>query len=204
MIGFAAVLAFCLPTHPPRARATIALTSVGAGRADATVTIEPPSVVSNPDYVQQLSWQGHKKSVEAMLRRVRPGVYETVKLLPLTGSWKSLIRMQQGRVRGDVPVYLPADPAIPATEVPAEPHVTRAFVSDTTLMQRERKHDIPGWLWSAATSIVLAIIAVLLAIIGWGLNRVAGRVSTDASPPAASPSRRSRVPAHVATAGAPR
>jgi hypothetical protein len=108
MIGFAAVLAFCLPTHPPQARATIALSNVGVGQANATVTIEPASVVSDPDYVQQLSWQGHQKSIEAMLRRVRPGVYETVKPLPLTGSWKSLIRMQQGRVRGDVPVYLPA------------------------------------------------------------------------------------------------
>ena len=49
-------------------------------------------------------------------------------------------------------------------------------------MQRERKRDVPGWLWSAGTSFVLAIIAVLLGIIGWGLNRVAGRITGE--PPA--------------------
>ena len=49
-------------------------------------------------------------------------------------------------------------------------------------MQRERKRDIPGWLWSTATLVVLSIIAVLVAIIGWGLNRVAV-LGAGGSPP---------------------
>jgi hypothetical protein len=104
-----------------------------------------------------------------------PGVYQTVKPLPLTGSWKSLIRFQQGRTRADGPVYLPADPAIPATAVPALTQVTRPLIADARLMQRERAHDVAGWLWSLATLLVLAIIVVLVTIIGWGLNRVATR-----------------------------
>jgi hypothetical protein len=183
--GLAAILAFCLPTHPPAgAMASIALdpTRTTDARADVIVTFHPASIVSEPDYVQQVSWQGHTRAVDATLHRVAPGVYRTVKPLPLTGSWKSLIRFQQGRVRGDVPVYLPADPAIPAAAVPAAPRVTRQLIDDTRLMQRERKRDVPGWLWSAATLLVLAIIAVLVMIIGWGLNRVATRSS--AAPPA--------------------
>ena len=124
-VGFAALLAFCLPTHPP------------AG-ATATVTLTP--------------------------------------------KWKSLIRIQPGRERADVPVYLPADPAIPATGVAAVRHIMRALIADTTLMQRERKRDVPGWLWSTATLAVLSIIAVLVAIIVWGLNRVAV-LGAGGSPP---------------------
>ena len=199
--GLAAILAFCLPTHPPRASATVALDHLGTS-SGATVTIHPAATVSGPDYVQQLSWQGHARSVVAIMHRVAPGVYRTVRPLPLSGSWKSLIRVQQGRIRGDVPVYLPADPAIPAAPVPAVAHVTRPFRSDTTLMQRERKHGIPSWLWSVATSVVLVIIAILLAIIGWGLNRVARRVS-EAPPPSASPTRE-RGGLRVAPAGAGR
>jgi hypothetical protein len=198
--GLAGILAFCLPTHPPQASATIALDQAGV-RSGATITIRPASTVSAPEFVQQLSWQGHARSIVAVMRRIGPGVYHTVKPLPLAGSWKSLIRIQQGRVRGDVPVYLPADPAIPAAEIPAARRVTRAFVSDTRLMQRERKRDIPGWLWSVATSIVLAVIALLLMIIGWGLNRVAGRLGRAAPPPGARPLPR---PLHVAPAGAGR
>ncbi len=141
---------FCLPTHPPAgATATVRLSPASGARqpltaANATVTFHPASVVSDPDYVQQLSWQGHTKSVVEILRREAPGVYRTIKPLPLAGSWKSLIRIQQGRVRADVPVYLPADPAIPAAAVPAARVETRALIADTTLMQRERKRDVPG------------------------------------------------------------
>jgi hypothetical protein len=195
-IGFAALLAFCLPTHPPPgATATVTLSPTGGAgpaRANATVTFHPASVVSEPDYVQQLSWQGHTTSIERPLRRVAPGVYQTRTPLPVSGTWKSMIRFQQGRVRGDVAVYLPADPAIPAPAVPAAGRVTRPVIADTTLMQRERKRDVPGWLWSTATLVVLSIIAVLVVIIGWGLNRVAVR-SAGAVPPtsrAGQPSRR--------------
>lgn len=203
-VGLVAILAFCLPTHAPRATGTIALGRVstigGVPRAQATVTIRPAFTVSAPDYVQQLSWQGHTTSVEGVMRRVAPGVYRTVAPLPLGGSWKSLIRVQQGRMRADLPVYLPADPAIPASLIPARAAVARAFVPEHTLMQRERKRDVPGWLWTVATSMVLAIIAILLAIIGWGLNRVSrlDRSALSRGEPA-----RGRFPARLAaTSGA--
>ena len=174
----AAILGFCLPTHvPSNATATLALDHDNGKTAYATVTFRPASVVSKPDYVQQLSWQGHTKSVEALLKRIGPGVYRTTKPLPIDGNWKSLIRMQQGRARADIPIFMPADPAIPVGGIAAKPHVTRALVSDTTLMQRERKKGIPGWVWSAATTAVLLIITVLLIIIGWGLNRVSSRLA---------------------------
>jgi hypothetical protein len=181
LAGFAAILGFCLPTHvPPGATATIALDHDNGVTAYATVTYRPASTVSKPDYVQQLSWQGHDKGVQALLRRVGPGVYRTPKPIPLAGSWKSLIRMQQGRARADLPIYAPADSAIPAPGIAAQLHVTRPLTSDTALMQRERKKDVAGWLWSIATSAVLIVIAVLLVIIGWGLNRVGARISTGA------------------------
>jgi hypothetical protein len=195
---------FCLPTHPPRAAtATIALDRLTNRASNATITIHPASVVSRPDYVQQLSWQGHANSIVGILQRTGPGVYRTVKPLPISGSWKSLIRIQQGRVRADVPVYLPADPAIPAALVPAQARVTRAFVSDTTLMQRERKRGVAGWLWSVATGVVLGIIAALLVIIGWGLNRVGGLVS-GAPPPNATRAAGRRRRVNVAPVGAGR
>jgi hypothetical protein len=201
--GLAALLAFCLPTHPPAgASASVTLDRAPGNTAErgATVVFHPAAAVSDPDYVQQLSWQGHTKAVEAMLRRVAPGVYRTVKPLPLTGSWKSLIRFQQGRTRADVPVYLPADPAIPAAGVPAVSHVTRPLIADARLMQRERKRGVAGWLWSTATLLVLAIIAVLVMIIGWGLTRVATRC-TDAPQ---RPPRRARTTVPLAPAGAAR
>lgn len=113
--GVAAVIAFCLSNHASgAATATISLDrSPSAGSSAATVAFHPASLTAHADYVQQLSWQGHTKSVAMVMHRVAPGVYRTVKPLPLSGTWKSLIRFEQGRTRGDLPVYLPADSAIP-------------------------------------------------------------------------------------------
>ncbi|MHB8657018.1 MAG: hypothetical protein ACYC91_03540 [Solirubrobacteraceae bacterium] len=194
LAGFAAVLAFCLPTHPPTgATATLTLSARTGGStrtAEATVVVRPASVLSRPDFVQQLSWQGHTASIEKVLRRTGPGVYRTLEPVPISGSWKSMIRMQQGRMRADVPIYMPADPAIPAAGIPAVTRTTRALVSDTTLMQRERKTGVPGWLWSVATALVLAVIVTLLLIMGWGLNRVGDRVLEGPEPPGPAPEKR--------------
>jgi hypothetical protein len=113
-------------------------------------------------------------------------VFRTTEPLPVSGSWKALLRLQNGSTLADVPVYLPADPAIPAAGIPALPRFTRALVSDSQLMQRERKRDVPGWLWAAGIGSVLVMIALILLILGWSLDRVtrlAGRVYAPESPP---------------------
>jgi hypothetical protein len=71
-------------------------------------------------------------------------------------------------------VRLPSDDAIPARAVPAESG-NRAFVPDRTLLQRERKPDVPGWLWGGASAVVLALAAAFLGALAWGLGRVARR-----------------------------
>ncbi len=122
--------------------------------------MRPASLADGADVVQELAWQGHKRIVQAQMRRIGPGVYRTVKPLPVHGSWKALIRIQNGATLADVPIYLPADPAIPAAGIAALPRFERPLVSDSTLMQRERKRDVPGWLWGVGISIVLAAIAL--------------------------------------------
>jgi hypothetical protein len=113
------------------------------------------------------------------MRRVARGVYETTEPLPTIQPWKALIRLQNGSTLADVPVYLPADPAIPAEAIPASPRITRPLISDSELMQRERKRDVPGWLWAAGIASVMSTVAVLLAILGWSLNRVARRAAAS-------------------------
>ena len=137
LAGFAGVLAFCLPMHPPAgATGTVVLDRAAVGpraSANATITIAPAGLAAHADFVQQLSWQGHTKSIERTLRPIAPGVHRTDVPLPLYGTWKSLSRLQNGGIAGDVPVYLPADPAIPVTGIPALRSFTRAFIIDQRL-----------------------------------------------------------------------
>jgi hypothetical protein len=182
---FGILLAVLVPTHvPDGAKAKLTLTRVDAGpgaHVQATVRVHPASLADGADVVQELAWQGGAPVVQDQMRRVAPGVFRTVKPLPVDGSWKALIRIQNGGAMADAPVYLPADPAIPAAGVAAESGVTRALVTDSKLMQRERKRDVPGWLWGGAVAAVMAAIVALLAIIGAGLNRIATRLPGQGS-----------------------
>jgi hypothetical protein len=71
------------------------------------------------------------------------------------------------------PVFLPADPAIPVGEVPVRPQITRALQADHEVLQRERKPDVPLWLWTAAGAVVLLLTAGLLGALSWGVGRLA-------------------------------
>jgi hypothetical protein len=187
---FAALLAVLVPSGVPAgSSASVALTDAGDGRAHATVMVKPAAVAENADFVQELAWQGGERSVQAPMRRLGPGLFRTTEPLPVEGSWKALIRIQNGSTLADVPVYLPADPAIPAPAIPASARFERALVSDSQLMQRERKRDVPGWLWAVGIGSVLVMIALLLVILGWSLDRVA-RLAAAAYAPQSPPRNR--------------
>ena len=172
--GLGVLVAALIPTSaPPGSSATVALDRSG----NATVRFSPASVVEDADFVQELAWQGGARLVQAPMRRLAPGVYRTSEPLPVHGDWKALIRVQNGTTLADVPIYLPADPAIPAPAIPASARFTRPLESDAELMQRERKRGVPGWMWAAGIASVMSTVTVLLAILGWSLNRVARRAA---------------------------
>jgi hypothetical protein len=175
LVGLGAILAALVPTGVPAgSSASVTLDRAGT----ATVRFSPAALADGADFVQELAWQGGARLVQAPMRRRAPGVYRTSEPLPAHGDWKALIRVQDGSTLADVPVYLPADPAIPAAGIPAQAHFTRALVSDSELMQRERKRGVPGWLWAAGIASVMSTVAVLLVILGWSLNRVARRAAS--------------------------
>ena len=106
--------------------------------------------------------------------------------MPLSGEWKTMIRLHSGDALTALPVYLPADPAIPVEGIPAAPRIERAFGDEVQLLQRERKADVAGWLWGVAYGAVLAIALGFLALLAWGVHRV----SLEREPSARARSRR--------------
>jgi hypothetical protein len=159
----------------------------GPGEAEGTVKFDPPSAADHAKWVQTTAWQGGGLRVDK-LERVREGVYRTTGPLPVSGEWKTLVRLHRGRELAGIPVYLPADPAIPARGVAAKPSFQRPLVDETTILQRELKKDVPGWLWGAASLIVLLISIGFVLALGWGTSRLARGASEPSGtrePPAA-------------------
>jgi hypothetical protein len=180
-----ACIAFPLPkSGSSDARAAITLRTVDPApnrTVHATVRVQPASAADETEWLTATVWQGGGLVVNR-LHRISEGVYETTQPLPVYGNWKALIRMSTGRALLAVPVYLPADPQIPAKGVPARDQVVRPFIDDGEILQREAK--------GGALAVVLPAYFLLALIIGgefaaltWGLRRMRrvaiGRAASD-------------------------
>ncbi|OBG14037.1 hypothetical protein A5765_11725 [Mycolicibacterium celeriflavum] len=166
---------------PESASAAITLTEVpnaeGERYVTADVQITPANLVSDdPNWVSVLGWQGELPNGRGIfidhLEQVGPGHYRSTEPMPVSGTWKTLLRVHDGRTLAAVPIYLAGDPGIGAEEVRAEASMTRPFVSEITILQRERSPDIPQSLWLIGCLIVLVCSLAMVAGVTWGGGRI--------------------------------
>lgn len=183
--------------------ADVSLADAGPGQVVPTVRLSPPDAAEGAEFMNVTAWQGGGLVIEPLEPTGEPGVFRTAGPVPVTGEWKSLVRISRGNTLSGMPIYLPEDPAIPAEGIPASASFERAFVPDHEILQREQK-DVAGWLTGFAYVVVAAIALVLLVMIAWALHRLAvaaevPRGATESAPAQATPSRdrivRPRVPA---------
>jgi hypothetical protein len=163
--------------QPQDVRAAVSLEDVpGAQQREvlATVRFDPPDVAEGATWVRAIAWQGGGR-IGFELERLAPGVYRTPEPLPVHGEWKAGIRVANGRTMLALPLFAPADPGIPAGEVPAPAQFTRALAPEHELLQRERDDGTPGWMWTAGSLTVLALFLPFFAFLGWGVGRFASR-----------------------------
>jgi hypothetical protein len=183
-----AIFGYGLQTSPGSAKnAHITLTELSSAphrTVAATIELNPRNAADNADWLTVTAWQGGGKLVLDRLDRLGEGIYRTTKPIPVSGEWKAVLRLHRGNSIDGVPIYLPNDPAIPAAEVPASPSFTRQFTSDKKILQREAKTSSAAVVTSAHLA-VLAISALLLALLGWGLRRLAldGKAEWRRTPP---------------------
>ncbi|STQ63722.1 Uncharacterised protein [Gordonia bronchialis] len=201
MVVFVAVAAIVtangLTYHTPDLTATFTVADAAAddGNTMRTATIElSREIPDDAEWVQLMAWQGGESELRGLhidtLRKVGPTTYETTEPFPVGGSWKTLLRVQNGKEMGAVPVYLPADPGIGATEVIAQPGTAYPFEQELSILQRERKADASALAFGMASLVVLACTLAFIWLLCWGAVRVnAARreqlAEVDATPGAA-------------------
>lgn len=164
-----------ITTKPQNLAASMQVSPVGedGSRANAAFEFNRPPVDGAPAWLTITSWQGggsHGLHVDH-LRRVSPTRYETTTTMPVTGSWKTMVRMQDGRHLAAMPVFLPADASLNKPEIAAADGAQRPVGDEKRLLQRELKHDVPSWLWLIAGMVVLLCSLILVLSLGWGVAR---------------------------------
>lgn len=128
--------------------------------------------------IMTIAWQGGGV-VSNVMEEVAPGTYRTTREIPVGGSWKTVTRMQIGRRMLAVPVELPADPGIPVAGHRNPGTETQQMQNELMLLQRERREDVPTWLWAPAIVIVLGGIALFTVGLGFAVARLGLRVTPD-------------------------
>jgi hypothetical protein len=160
---------------PSNLKATFGINDVQSSprTADITVKLDPATLIDDPSWLTITAWQGGGRVVDP-LKQTGPGTYETTKPIPIDGDWKTLLRIHDGRTLTAVPIYLPADSAIPAPAIKAEDGMTRKAIPEIQILQRERK-DGGMVLWTIANLVVLACTLALIAAMSWGVGRYSRR-----------------------------
>ena len=174
-IVIAAITAFSLYTPADQGvKAQVVLREVEGGadrQVSATLRLDPADAAEGAEWFDVTAWQGDGLVVDP-LEQIAPGVYRTAEPVPVSGNWKTMVRLHRGRSLTALPIFLPRDAAIPAAEVPATASFERAFVDETQLLQREKTGGSPT-LTVIAYATVVGIALSLLALLAWGLHRLA-------------------------------
>jgi hypothetical protein len=182
-----AVLAiFALPltstVHPYRADLAMdPPLGIPGGRVHVTLRMHPADAAQGAQWFNVTAWQGARNGNGGLvikdLHETSPGVYQTDGTVPVFGEWKALVRLHKGRSLMALPIYLPADPAIPAPQVPPWPNVTRPFQREKGILQRE---SVGGQgLQRPAYALLGALALVWVGSLGWGLRRLERALPPD-------------------------
>jgi hypothetical protein len=194
VVGSLVALAACvtngLIATVPKVEATFGIENAtdDPRTANITVQLDPADALDNPAWVQITSWQGGGLVVDP-LERTGAGQYRTTRPIPIHDDWKALLRLHDGRMLSAVPIYLPADAAIPADEMKADDGMTHKAIPEIEILQRELIQS-GGGLWLVANLVVLVCTLALIAAISWGVarySRMAGAHDPFAGPSPASP-----------------
>ncbi|WP_460846799.1 hypothetical protein [Nocardioides ultimimeridianus] len=178
----------CVTTFAPVGSDTIVATvhyldnCVGQDRCLSKVQIEvtPADAADNALWFDALAWQGERDhdsrvpgSGVLATRMVSQGegVYETADPVPLYGNWKTMVRLHRApSAMVALPLHFPADPSIKSVRaglVQVADGTSAPFIYEPSLLQRERRDGVPGWLWGVMYGTVLGAWVVLLALYGW-------------------------------------
>ena len=170
-----------------RADVTLEPAANKEGRAAyVTARISPASAAEDTSWFNAVSWQGGGRKT-AKMEPVGDGLWRSSQPLPLHGEWKTALRLHKGRAMIALPLYLPRDSGVPTPGVSSPERFSAVLVPDIEVVQTERRDYVPGWLWTPAALLMLALCGLFIAALSAGIVRA----TTEA--PNGQPPRKRRV-----------
>ena len=186
--------------QPSGVRADVSLTPAPGddGRsAYVTAHISPASAAEGASWFNAVAWQGGGRRT-AVMEPAGDGRWRSSAPLPLTGEWKTALRLHKDRGMIALALHMPRDSGVPTPGVSRPERFSALMVPDMEVVQTERRDYVPGWLWTPAALLMLALCGLFVAALSAGIVRA----TTDA-PGDPGPSARRRPANLEAMAGSP-
>jgi hypothetical protein len=174
-LAIVGVLSVPLPRNVGDVQAIISLDRL-EGESTVTVQLEPADAAKDASLFGIIAWQGGGR-VLSELKEVGPGRYVSERPIPVAGEWKSMVGLQRGDEVMAAPIYLPADPEIGASAIPALAERRAPFQLNTDILLREGK-DGPAWPALLSYLGVAVVVSIWLAL----FSRAASRVRPPTAP----------------------
>ena len=140
--------------------------------ANVQVTLQPAKAADHAWWFQAGSWQGGGL-VNAAMKHTGPGQWTSDHAVPVSGGWKTLVRLHKGTTMMAVPVFFPADPGINAPEIPAVDRTVR-FMNERHYLLREETGGA-GWFADMAEALIVGIVALWLGSLALAAVRISRR-----------------------------
>jgi hypothetical protein len=160
-----------LPRATPDAVVRVETAPAGEGLVDVAVTVDPPEAVARADRWEVFAWQGMGRANEPLVE-VAEGRYVTESPVPVGGTWKTMVRVADGRYLGAVAIAMPADPEYGQPEIPLQDVREQPFQFQDELMLREQQGG-PAWPGIVGGILIAAMIGGLLSTV------IGGTVALD-------------------------
>jgi len=209
-LGVVAVIGLALPISESTWTADLTLApagndpDTGAPLADLSVRLDPDAdrAADGAAWFVALAWQGAADGgpggfEHSALARGDDGRWHTKSPIPIGGDFKSMLRLHSGAGMQAVPVFLPADDALDAPEIPAQDG-PRQFEREKGILQREAITDNVA-LERAAYAALAALAALWMLTLSWGLRRLDPSARPRPPTPVTAPAAR-RIEEPLATA----
>jgi hypothetical protein len=186
LLAFAPTLVRETADVSARVTSTVVATDAdGRSLIDVVVEVSPPDAALDADRFEVFQWQGGERTLRPLVPTGEPGVYATEAPAPMGGERKTMVLLASGSQLGAVPIHLPADPEIGASEIPFEPVRDQALVPQTDLFLREAIQGAPAWPGYLAGVVIALAIGGTLAAVAAGVVGLDRRRAGLTAPPRA-------------------
>ena len=145
--------------------------------ATVRVSLTPADAADDAEWFQVSSWQGGGL-ILADMRRTAPGEFTSERPVPISGDWKTLVRLHRGDEMMAIPVWMPEDRELDLAGVPA--------VDRDTSFQPEQQYLLREATAASGPFAVFAYLTIFGIAFLWLATLLYAALRIGTAPPAAS------------------